>query len=108
MQVVLSWTASVTPNVYYYRIYRAAISGGPYTLIGTSNTDPLLGSNLPSGTTVPAALTTYTDISAPNGQNSYYVITAVTPDGEGPQSSQYTAVFPALPSAPTGITAIIT
>ena len=90
MQVVLSWTASLSANVLYYRIYRGFQTGGPYQLIGQSKTR------------------TYTDITNPNQQNAYYVVSAVTADGESAYSSEYAAVAPSQPSAPTSILATIT
>jgi hypothetical protein len=61
--VALSWVGSVTPGVSY-RVYRAAVSGGPY-------------SPLASG----VASTSYTDTSVQSGNSYYYVTTAVDSSG---------------------------
>jgi len=57
----LTWTASTSPNVAGYNIYRATVSGGPYTMVNTS---------LVTGTA-------YTDTTVQAGQTYYYVATAV-------------------------------
>ena len=59
--VSLTWTASVSPNINGYKVYRGTASGGPYTL--------LTGSLL--------AGTAYTDTNVTSGQTYYYVTTAV-------------------------------
>jgi hypothetical protein len=59
--VTLNWTASVTAGVVGYRIYRAATSGGPYTL---ANQATLSG-------------VTFNDLTVANGQTYFYVVTAL-------------------------------
>ena len=68
--VLLNWTASSSPNVEGYNVYRGTQTGGPYSKINTS-----LDSN-----------TTYTDSSVTNGDTYYYVTTAVN---SGNQESTY-------------------
>lgn len=43
--VTLHWTASITPNVDHYKVYRALVSGGPYTLMGIVTADKLTFTN---------------------------------------------------------------
>jgi hypothetical protein len=57
---ILSWTASISPNVTY-NVYRSSASTGPYTQVNSSSI---------SGTT-------FTDTSVQAGQTYYYVATAV-------------------------------
>ena len=59
--VTLNWTASTSPNVTGYNVYRGLISGGPYTKL-----NPSLIAGL-----------TYTDLNVVAGQTYYYVATAV-------------------------------
>ena len=59
--VTLNWTASTTPNVVTYNIYRGAASTGPFMKIGS----------------VASSLTTYVDTSSLSGETYYYVATAV-------------------------------
>jgi len=77
--VSLSWTASSSSNIAGYNLYRAAVSGGPYTK---------LNSSLISGTT-------YTDSSVLAGLTYYYVSTSVnTSNLESAYSNQSTTVVP--------------
>lgn len=76
--VLLNWTASTSANISGYNVYRATVSGGPYTKINASL----------------VAATTYTD-SVPGGQTFYYVTTAVnTSQAESAYSNVATAVVP--------------
>jgi hypothetical protein len=59
--VSLNWTASTSPNVAGYNVYRGTTSGGPYVI---------LNSSLVAGTG-------YTDNAAQSGVTYYYVTTAV-------------------------------
>jgi hypothetical protein len=77
--VVLSWSASTSPNIASYKVYRSTTSGGSYTPIGS----------------VPAPTTTYTDNGVADGQTYYYVTTAVNSSNEeSTYSDQATAVIP--------------
>ena len=77
--VNLSWTASSSPNVAGYNVYRGTASGGPYTKV---NSTPVSG-------------TTYTDTTVQPGQTYYYVVTAVdTSNAESAYSSPVQAVVP--------------
>ncbi|HEU0185818.1 MAG TPA: LamG-like jellyroll fold domain-containing protein [Blastocatellia bacterium] len=67
-RVALNWTS--TEEAIGYNVKRAAASGGPYTTIGTS------------------ATATYADVTAANGENYYYVVSAINAAGESPDSSE--------------------
>ncbi|HLH03496.1 MAG TPA: DUF4082 domain-containing protein [Bryobacteraceae bacterium] len=77
--VTLSWTASTSPNISGYKVYRAGVSGGPYALVSGS---------LVSGTS-------YVDSNVVAGDTYYYVTTAVNSSGlESAYSNQASAVVP--------------
>ncbi len=64
--VTLHWTASTTATVTHYAVYRATVSGGPYTYLGfTTGTSYINGKN-PDGTPLV------------EGQTYYYVVVAYT------------------------------
>lgn len=75
----LSWTASISPAVTGYKIYRSITNGGSYTLLSPA---PVTG-------------TTYVDNSIQGGLTYYYVVTAVDgKNNESTLSTQATAVVP--------------
>jgi hypothetical protein len=75
----LAWTASVSPNIGGYNIYRSATSGGPYNKLNSS----LLST------------TSYNDTSVAAGQTYYYVATAVdASNNESTYSTQAQATIP--------------
>lgn len=102
MQVNLTWNA--VNNALYYNIYRSTIAGGPYLLVAQSNPNP--GQN-PSFAQVQNSFQDGPG-SLVNGTDYYYRVTSVTLDGESAYSAEYHAVWPGAPSAPTGVTAVIT
>jgi len=77
-QVTLSWTAS--SGATSYNVKQAAVSGGPYTTIGTT------------------AGTSFTSTGLTNGTPYYFVVSAVNSSGESANSSQATAT-PVAPAA---------
>jgi hypothetical protein len=75
----LSWTASTTPNIKGYYVYRASVAGGAYTKLNAS----------------PVAATTYLDSGVPSGRTYYYVATTVNNNNnESTYSTLATAVVP--------------
>lgn len=79
--VTLTWTASTSPNVSGYNIYRGTASGGPYSKVNSA---------LITGTS-------YLDTTVVPGTTYYYVATAI--DGgsnESAYSNQAQAVVPTL------------
>lgn len=76
-RVDLSWNPSVSPNVAGYNIYRATISGGPYTQINS-----VLDANF-----------VFTDDSTADGQTYYYVTTAVDLSGRESAQSNEAAIL---------------
>ena len=77
--VALSWTASTSPDVVGYNVYRGAQSGGPYSQINGS-VDPN---------------TNYTDNTVSNGNTYYYVTKAVDSNNQlSVYSNEATAVIP--------------
>lgn len=77
--VELNWVASVSPNVVGYKVYRATVSGGPYTLL----------------TPTPVAGATYTDTAPQSGRTYFYVLTAVSgTDTASVNSNEAVAVVP--------------
>jgi hypothetical protein len=67
-QVNLNWLESVWATSY--TVSRSVISGGPYTVIGTTTG------------------TTFTDTNVADGTTYYYVVTAVNPAGPGTNSNE--------------------
>jgi len=59
-RITVTWTASSTPGITEYRIYRGLTAGGPYTQVGS----------------VGAAVTTYDDTTVDGGVTYYYVVRA--------------------------------
>jgi ASPM-SPD-2-Hydin domain-containing protein len=77
--VLLNWTASNSPNIDGYNIYRSGTSGGPYAKLNSS-----LNSS-----------TSYTDNTVTNGSTYYYVTTAVNSSSqESAYSNQAQAAIP--------------
>jgi hypothetical protein len=78
--VSLSWTASSSSGVVGYNVYRATVSGGPFTKVNSA---------LIQGTT-------YTDNSVVGGQTYYYAATAVNGSSlESSYSNQVSTTIPA-------------
>ncbi|WP_055108329.1 glycoside hydrolase family 9 protein [Paenibacillus ihumii] len=71
-RVELSWNA--VSGASQYVVKRAAISGGPYTVVGET------------------AGTTYTDLGVNNGTTYYYVVAARNSVGDSPNSLQVSAM----------------
>jgi hypothetical protein len=95
MQVNLSWQP--VTGALYYKVYRGLFTGGPYDLIGTSNpaqSDPV---------------TTYQDgpDTLVNGQDYFYVVSAVTADGESSYGTEFPAPVPTQPSSPLSLTGVV-
>ena len=78
-QVTLTWTASQSPGIAGYNVYRSATSGGPYAKI-TSSLD---------------TTTTYNDLAVQDGATYYYVTTAV--NNQGQESSYSNQSFATVP-----------
>lgn len=80
--VSLNWSASVSPNLMNYKVYRGTTSGGPYGVVTT------LG-----------LVTSYVDSNVQDGQTYYYVTTVVDDSGaESGYSNEASAVVPGLVS----------
>ena len=79
--VALAWDASKSSGVVGYNVYRATVSGGPYTKI------------------TPSAIpeTQYTDTTVQAGHIYYYVVTSV--DSSGVQSSYSNQVSVTIPTS---------
>jgi fibronectin type 3 domain-containing protein len=74
--VTLNWTASVSPGVTAYNVYRSTQNGSGYTKI--ANTSQV----------------TYVDASVTSGATYYYVVTAIDAGVESGYSNQAIAVVP--------------
>jgi hypothetical protein len=59
--VALSWSPGDSTPVFFYNVYRASVSGGPYVLLNPS----------------PITTTQFVDSTVQSGQTYFYVITAV-------------------------------
>lgn len=74
---ILTWSASSTPGITQYNVYRGTISGGPYTKIASGN------------------FLTYTDSNVTSGSTYFWVVTAVDSNNqESPYSNQVTGTIP--------------
>jgi predicted phage tail protein len=77
--VALNWTASTSPSIAGYNVYRSTTSGGSYTKLNSS----LIAS------------TSFTDTTVQAGQTYYYVATAVnTSSVESAYSTPISALVP--------------
>ena len=76
--VTLSWNPSTSSGVIGYYVYRAGLSGAPYTKITSLDSS-----------------STYVDTSVQGGKTYYYVVTSV--DGSGKQSSYSNQVRAVIP-----------
>lgn len=77
--VSLSWTASTSPNVIGYNVFRGITSGGPYARVNAAL----------------IAQTSYVDTTVQAGQTYYYVATAIdSASNESAYSNQAQAVIP--------------
>lgn len=80
--VLLNWSASISPNLTNYKVYRGITSGGPYGVVTT------LG-----------LVTSYVDSNVQDGQTYYYVTTVVDDtNAESEYSNEASAVVPNLVS----------
>ena len=90
-KVDLSWSDNVEPDLANYRVYRAPVSGGAYTLVAT----------------VTAA--SYSDTGLANGNPYFYVLTATDTAGNESANSTEVSGTPVAdvtpPDAPTGLIA---
>ena len=76
--VDLTWTASTTPTVVGYNVYRGSQTGGPYQILNTT-----------------LQSLSFTDGTVQSGTTYYYVVTAVDANGaESAFSSEAPAVIP--------------
>ena len=86
-QVALSWTAST--GATSYNALRSTVSGSGYASVATG-----------------IASTTYTNTGLTNGITYFFVVTATNASGTSGNSNQASATpQPAIPAAPTGLTA---
>ncbi len=74
--VTLTWTASTTPSVVGYYVFRGNQSGGPYFQMNMT----------------PVAITQYNDTSAQAGQTYFYVVVAVDASGATSEASTVVSV----------------
>jgi hypothetical protein len=77
--VDLTWTASTSTGVIGYNIYRAAVSGGPYSILDSA----------------PVSADAYTDSTVQSSQTYFYVVRAI--NGSGTESSNSSEVQAAIP-----------
>jgi hypothetical protein len=77
--VMLNWTASPSPGVTGYNVYRSTVSGSAYSKVNSS----------------PVGGLSYTDATVVNGQTYYYVTTSVNAAGdESSYSTQVKMIIP--------------
>ena len=88
-QVILGWTASPTANLGKYYIYRSTATGGPFTLVGSTD-----ATNLTYTDTVTQEITYYYEISAVDVGDLESALSAQT-------SVTISFAQPAPPSSPT-------
>jgi hypothetical protein len=71
---IVSWTASPSPTVTHYGIFRATVSGGPYTYVGyTPGLTFTDTKNLVEGTTYYYVVVAFTDVDPAVG-HSYHSV----------------------------------
>ena len=91
--ISLSWTPSVSSDVIEQRVYRAAVSGGPYSLIRTITNN---------------TIDSYIDTGLIDETTYYYVVRAYDGTNESANSNESSAIpsdNTTAPVAPTGLSA---
>jgi len=89
--LLVSWTASVSTGVAGESVYRATVSGGPYTKLNAA--------------LLPVATTSFLD-PVTDGKKYFYVVTATSLPPiaiESPLSVEATNTAPLAPLPPTGV-----
>lgn len=88
--ITILWNANTEVDLDYYKVYYSAVSGGPYTLAGTTKSTAFIHKDIPEGTTL------------------YYVISAVDKTGlEGLKSAQIVKTSPPDTTAPPAPTYLV-
>lgn len=82
--IELSWEPSRSPDILYYRVWRADAAEGPFSFVGEHSTDSFID------------YLSWTDTGLEDGHEYYYRVTAV--DGRG-EESPLSPVAMAIPSA---------
>lgn len=85
-KVILSW--GPVAGAYTYNVKRSDYFGGPYTTVVSNLTQ-----------------TTFTDTGLTDGKQYFYIVTAVNDNGEGPSSSEVSAIPVVPPPANLSATA---
>lgn len=86
--VSLSWNASFDATGYHVK--RSEGAGGPFTTLSGS----------------PVSGTGFTDTTATNGTTYHYIVTALGAGGESEATAEVSATPAAVPSVPTGLSAV--
>jgi hypothetical protein len=92
--ITVGWTfAQGTDIATGFNVYRATVSGGPYTK--------------QTATPLPLLTTTYVDTTGVGGTKYFYVVTSIDAQGnESVNSNEASATFLANPAVPQGVTAV--
>jgi hypothetical protein len=80
-QVNLSWTATASAAADGYEVFRATVSGGPYSSLGTVNG---------------AGTTTFTDTTPAFSTTYYYVVQSKRNSWRSPHSNQASVTTPSV------------
>jgi len=88
----LGWSASPTPDIAEYRIYRSTRPGGPYACVGKRSTERFIN------------YLGYTDVGLLDGTAYYYVATAVDYRGRESGFSPEVTAIPAAQKAKAAVT----
>ena len=85
----LTWTASATPSVDGYTVYRGTTTGQTNTKLNSALTTSL----------------TFDDVSGNGGTLYFYTVSATKGGIESARSNEVSGTFPLVPAAPAGVTA---
>jgi hypothetical protein len=80
--VDVTWSASTSPSLQGYNVYRSTVSGGPYTKLST---------------TLSATTLLFTDTTPVSGKQYFYVVTALNTSGAESAASTEAAVTIPVP-----------
>jgi hypothetical protein len=87
-----TWSQGTGDPAMGFHVWRATVTGGPYTVINT----------------LPVATLTYLDTVVTVGVTYYYVVTAYNNAGDSSKSSEVACTFPfQIPGAPTALSGTV-